>query len=418
MKYKGEYRLNKRNRELYVVREQQKDKPKQSLTQRARGSKNKMTKGIKRIWKESRNRVIWCGVAVIVIIAGILLVNLQTYTKVRTAEVYQISGAADNSYKEFADGVLKYSRDGVAYLDYEGQEQWNLPYQIKTPLVATNRVTAAVADKGGNDILVFQEQGVKGEIHTTLPIERIALSEQGIVCAILKNEKSPQIMCYDTAGNILIEHKASFGGSGYPMDVALSPNGEMLQVLYLLVEQGQVKSKAVYYDFGAGGEEKEDHQTAEKEYANTVLASGFFINKSVSVAVGDNCLTIFKGEKNPKEVTTIQIDQEIKSVFHNEKYIGVVLKNTGKAGSKLRLYNTAGKVVLEETFSGDYKNVKISRNQVIMYDGKQCSIFTKNGIHKFDGEFNENIMEIVPISGVNKYLVITANGMEEVRLVK
>lgn len=403
--------MNKRNRQLYVVKEEQGDKPKRSVSQRIKT-------GMKKNWKESRSRVIWCGIAGIVIAAGVLLVNLQTYTQVRTAEVYQISGAADNSYKEFADGVLKYSRDGASYLDEEAQEQWNQPYQIKTPLVVVNKGTAAVADKGGNDIIVFQKDGLKGEIHTTLPIEKVALSEQGIVCAILKNESASQIMCYDTAGNVLVEHKTSFGGSGYPMDIALSADGEMLQVIYLLVSQGQVQSKVIYYDFGAGGEEKEDYQIVDKEYTNTILASGFFMNSSVSVVVGDNGFTIFRGEKEPSEVASITFEQEIKSVFHNEKYLGVILKNDGESDSKVCLYNVTGKRILEETISKEYKYVKITGNQVIMYEGKQCSIITRNGIHKFEGEFNNNIMEIIPIAGVNKYLVVTANGMEEVRLVK
>ncbi|MGN1267676.1 MAG: DUF5711 family protein, partial [Dorea sp.] len=102
----------------------------------------------------------------------------------------------------------------------------------------------------------------------------------------------------------------------------------------------------------------------------------------------------------------------------NEKYIGLVLKNEGSAGYELCLYNATGKVVTSEEFSGDYKNVKISDDQVIMYDGKKCCIFMKNGILKFDGEMSNNILEMIPVSGVNKYIVVNANGMEKVRLVK
>ena len=47
-----------------------------------------------------------------------------------------------------------------------------------------------------------------------------------------------------------------------------------------------------------------------------------------------------------------------------------------------------------------YNHVKICGNQVIMYDGKKCSIFMKNGIQKFEGEMNNNILEIFPIAGV------------------
>ena len=53
-----------------------------------------------------------------------------------------------------------------------------------------------------------------------------------------------------------------------------------------------------------------------------------------------------------------------------------------------------------------------------MYDGKECAIFQKNGIRKFDGEMNNSIFEIVKAAGVNKYIVMNANGIESVRLVK
>ena len=36
--------------------------------------------------------------------------------------------------------------------------------------------------------MIFQREGLKGEIKTTLPIEKISVSEQGIVSVIVKNE--------------------------------------------------------------------------------------------------------------------------------------------------------------------------------------------------------------------------------------
>ena len=43
--------------------------------------------------------------------AGVyLLVNLQTYSRVRITETYENEGAANNNYKEFGGGILKYSR--------------------------------------------------------------------------------------------------------------------------------------------------------------------------------------------------------------------------------------------------------------------------------------------------------------------
>ena len=129
-------------------------------------------------WKKTG---IIAGSILAVSIGIYLLINLQTYTSVRTVDTYPVSGAASNEYKQFADGVLKYSRDGISYLDQKGSEVWNQAYQIQNPVVDVNETSGAVADKGGNAILVFNEEGLRGEIETDLPIERISVSEQGIV---------------------------------------------------------------------------------------------------------------------------------------------------------------------------------------------------------------------------------------------
>lgn len=394
---------------LRIVRELKKsDQPKTE-------EQEQFEKARKKRWKKT---ALIAAVVVALAVGVYLLINLQTYTSARALDTYTVSGASGSAYEQFADGVLKYSRDGISYLNQHGEEMWNQPYQMKNPVVDVNGSSAAVADKGGNAVLVFNEEGVRGETQTNLPIERVRVSEQGIVSVILTDENEARVLCYDAAGNLLVENKTSMNGTGYPLDVALSPDGETMQVLYLYTEAGAVKSRVIYYNFGESGEEKTDHLVAQMEYEDTVMASGFFMDENISVAVGDNRLTIYRGGNVPEETENIEIKKQIKSVFHNEKYIGMVLKNEGKEGYELRLYNTRGQVAMSENFTGDYSHVKLCGSQVIMYDGKNCSIFTRGGIRKFDGEMNSNIQEIFPVPGVNKYIVMNENGLEVVRLVK
>lgn len=394
---------------LRIVRELKKsDQPKTE-------EQEQFEKARKKRWKKTALIV---AVVAALAVGVYLLINLQTYTSARALDTYTVSGASGSAYEQFADGVLKYSRDGISYLNQHGEEMWNQPYQMKNPVVDVNGSSAAVADKGGNAVLVFNEEGVRGETQTNLPIERVRVSEQGIVSVILTDENEARVLCYDAAGNLLVENKTSMNGTGYPLDVALSPDGETMQVLYLYTEAGAVKSRVIYYNFGESGEEKTDHLVAQMEYEDTVMASGFFMDENISVAVGDNRLTIYRGGNVPEETENIEIKKQIKSVFHNEKYIGMVLKNEGKEGYELRLYNTRGQVAMSENFTGDYSHVKLCGSQVIMYDGKNCSIFTRGGIRKFDGEMNSNILEIFPVPGVNKYIVMNENGLEVVRLVK
>ncbi len=398
----------RRRKELHVVREQEDptDKIVREILDELNSENGAQEPGREPRRKKPAKRRAALGVILLAAAAvGVyLLVSLQTYSRVRVTEVYENKGAANNSYEEFAEGLLKYSRDGISYLSQKGEEKWNYPYQIKSPIIEAGKESAVLADKGGNSIMIIQKDGVKGEIQTSMPIEKIAVSEQGIVGTILKSGLTMEIVCYDMAGNILVRHKTSPAGMGHP--------------LYVYTQDGELVSRVSYYNFGERGEKETDNQVNLKEYKETLMASGFFLNPSTSVAVGDDRIVMYRGEEVPEEMCQIKLDKEIRSVFHNERYVGLILRNEGKGGYELRLYNTGGKMVMSQDFKGEYSNVKLCGGQVILYDGKKCCIFMRNGIQKFAGETDNNIMEIFPIAGVNKYIVMSANGMEKIRLVK
>lgn len=159
---------------------------------------------------------------VVIVLLGYIYFERQTYENIQEVKDYSRESSDNYSYREFADGIIRYSRDGVVYLNEKNEEIWNQPGQIQNPIISVNKDAFAIADNGGDSIMVFTEAGLKGEVTTTLPIEKIAVSNQGIVAAILKNEDSPKIATYDTAGNLLVEHQATMLGTGYPMAIALS----------------------------------------------------------------------------------------------------------------------------------------------------------------------------------------------------
>lgn len=55
------------------------------------------------------------------------------------------------------------------------------------------------------------------------------------------------------------------------------------------------------------------------------------MDENTSAAIGDNAMVIYTGKDIPKQAVKITMDKEIKSVFHNEKYIGLILKNQERA---------------------------------------------------------------------------------------
>lgn len=369
----------------------------------------------KQIWK-----VILAAVLVMIIAAVSMYFFLRytTYEHIEIVKTYENQSTSNEKYVKYSDGVLEYSRDGIAMLSETGEEIWNQPCQMQNPTVAICENAVAVADKSGTSIFVFQREGLKGEIQTTRPIEKIAVSAQGIVAAMLKDEETPRVMCYDAAGNLLIEHKASLLNTGYPVDVAISPDGNVLLVSYLCVKGNGVSSKVVFYNFGEAGEGKDAYQVAQAEYEDVVIPTTAFLGKDLSLAISDQSFVLYKGLEEPEELYAQNLDKEIKSVAYNEKYIAMVLKNSEKTGYELRLYGTNGKQVMSATFEGEYSNIKIAKDQIFLYDGNKCMIYNDVGICKYEGSFEVSIIDIFPTTGLNQYMVINANGFREIQLAK
>lgn len=347
-----------------------------------------------------------------------LLLDNQTYARARTAAEYPIDISDTSSYAQFADGIVRYNRDGVVFLNRKNEEQWIQPTQLQNPTICLKDNAFAVADNGGNSILVFTREGLKGEIETTLPIEKIAISDQGIVSAILRNENSPQIISYDATGNILVEQQVTVSTTGYPVALEMSDDGNMLAVSYLYTEGTAIKSRVIYYNFGETGQERTDNIVMSEEYDNTVMAEIFFMGDDRSIVVGDDRFVIYRGKEVPEKQKEITLDQEIQSVFHSDRYIGFILLNQEKSGYELRLYSRLGEQVLSREISGKYSNVKIDGSEVIMFDGSRCCIITAYGIVKFEGDLNVEALEIFQAPGINRYYMMSVDELRVIYLTK
>lgn len=347
-----------------------------------------------------------------------LLLDNQTYARARTAAEYPIDISDTSSYAQFADGIVRYNRDGVVFLNRKNEEQWIQPTQLQNPTICVKDNAFAVADNGGNSILVFTREGLKGEIETTLPIEKIAISDQGIVSAILRNENSPQIISYDATGNILVEQQVTVSTTGYPVALEMSDDGNMLAVSYLYTEGTAIKSRVIYYNFGETGQERTDNIVMSEEYDNTVMAEIFFMGDDRSIVVGDDRFVIYRGKEVPEKQKEITLNQEIQSVFHSDRYIGFILLNQEKSGYELRLYSRLGEQVLSREISGKYSNVKIDGSEVIMFDGSRCCIITATGIVKFEGDLNVEALEIFQAPGINRYYMMSVDELRVIYLTK
>ena len=369
----------------------------------------------KRLWK-------WTLILFLLIVVAFtvtyFVLRYSSYEYAQIIKTHDNKSASNGNYVKYADGILEYSRDGIAMLTKEGEEIWNQPCQMGNPMAHTCKNAAVVADKGGTNIYVFQRDGLKGEIQTTRPIERVTVSSQGIVAAILQNEAAPKIICYDAKGNILVELKASLTGTGYPIAIDLSQDGNVLIVSYLSAKGNGASTNVTFYHFGENKEGNKNYQVAQKDYSDTIIPMINFVGKEQSLLVSDHSLIFYEGLEQPEETQIVAVKKEIQSVAYDEEYIAMLLKNSKGTGHELLLYRMNGKKVMGVKVEGEYTDIKIEDGQVFLYDEKQCAIYNSSGVCKFEGALEMNILNIYPITGLNKYMVISANGFQEIQLAK
>lgn len=366
--------------------------------------------------KRTVRRWVIAGVLTAAVAAAYLTVTLQTYTGIEVLDQIQEAESGNSFYVRYGEDILSCDTDGVCLFDLDGKEIWKESVQFQKPVMQVSGESAAVAEQGGNDIAVFGEDGLRGQIRTTLPIEKMSVSDQGITAVILENGSAPVIQCYDVSGNVLIEYHVASSTSGYPIDIALSPDGTTLLISYLTMQNGKIDTKLAYYDFGKEHEDG-NFEIGSGTYEDQLMPTVFFVSDDKSAAVGDEGFVIYQGSE-PKETVNIEIKREIRSIAYNEEYIALILKNTESSGYELKLYDYDGKEIISKEFEGDYSNVKIDEGQVILFDGENASIFTEGGIRRFEGSAGADIKDIFVLKGINKYLMMSNKGTQTVRLTK
>ena len=123
---------------------------------------------------------------------------------------------------------------------------------------------------------------------------------------------------------------------------------------------------------------------------------------------------IYEGTKSVKKKTEVKLNQEIRSEFHSERYIGFILTNKDKSGYEVQLYDKTGKQIINREITGEYSHVKIAGDEIIMFDRTKGCIISDTGIQRFKGDWGIEAQEVIPVAGIHRYLIA---GEDELRLV-
>lgn len=383
-----------------------------------------------------RKRLIILGVLVFAaVIAGILLFQYgryHTYTdyqpvweKDLTTEAQEAAVQGEGSfceYVDFCDGVLKYTKDGASYLDAQGKVVWMQSYEMKSPMVSINGEFAAIGDLQGNSIYICDKSGPQGQAVTLLPILRVTVSAKGVVAALQEDSRASYIYLYKKDGSSLdIMVKSLVSGDGYPVDLSLSPNGTQLITSFMYLDQGILKCKIVFYNFGLG---KNDPNRVvgiffPQDMGDAMAARVRFLDESHSVAFTDHGLLFFstRVETSPELVSQIPIGETIRSITYTPDYVGLITDNVeGEDPNRLRVYDREGNPVFDISFRYQYSGFDIDGGLVLLYNDSSCQVYNMTGTKKYEGAFDFTVSKVSAGRFPGTLYVMGPQKMMEVKL--
>lgn len=357
-------------------------------------------------------------VLVVLMAAGFLIYNqfyvFKDYVINKTGEIEVASGSR---YQAAEKILYRYNSDGISCISRNNDMQWSVTYNMQAPITDICGTTMAVAEQQGTQVYVVNDEGLIGSFDTQYPILKVRVSKQGVVAAVQQQDNVTWIYLYQTDGTVIASNKTTIGMTGYPLDIAVSPNGQRLAVSYLEVKEGILGSSVVFYDFGSAGQKKENNIISEIKYNDTVLPEIYFTDNSRAVAVSDHGFYVFGGGDSPKQTAEVRFEEEIVSSFHDESQIGFLFWNEeGEEAYRMELYNYSGKRRKTRKVDATFDNIKIENDQILMYNEKGFDVFSKSGRLRFTSAYEKEVKELFYFGSFRTYLVVTEDSFDWIRI--
>ena len=381
---------------------------------------NEIARDAERRRKRKTRAVIIITVVVLVLACAAYfgVTRYVKYTGYTTLTKIDMTNTDENTtVYAYKDGFLKCAGDGLTYFNNEGVV-WSETFTMSQPICSVCGDYAAVVDMKGTEVDVFGASGLVNKISLTNVATDVEVAETGTVAVLTSDDNASCFQLLDIEGNELIKAKLVFSASGYITDIALSSDGTRMAASFVSVNGGSLSSKVVIYDF-TNGSADENFVTAEfSDYSSTLLTTVKFMSGDKVAAVGDNAFTIFSTSGTPQIVYEEKdLSWQVQTLILNDRYIGFIAeKENAEEAYDIKVYNTSGKVMLEQACDISYDYADFAGESVVLYSDYDCDIINFAGTHKFSYSFDKKIETLKSSGGTSTFAYLTENETEIIKL--
>ena len=375
-------KIQKRQKRKKLMKQKAKLAQEQAMQEGAYHGKSSRHRKISKNGK----RVIVAAAVVAAVCLVFLFVEKRSYHSYKVLNTSEQEDVVSTQYVEMDGDILRYSPDGVSVVDGSMNTVWNETYTMQNPIADVNGSRAVIADSEGTSLYICDKKGITGTVTTSYSIVKVRVAE----------------------------NLTKIDDPGYPLDVAVSDNGVMM-VTFQYVDGNKTTSYVAFYNYGDVGQNEADRIVSGYTYENVVIPQVECISANQYIALRDDGFSTYQGSQIPKESKTINVKQEIVSTFFSDDRIGLVFKNNNKDDLyTMEVYNMSGQLKFRKNFNVPYTTIKMSGDNIIMYNSSQICVMNSRGVQKYMGSVDGTIRDFFKI-GWNKYLMVLDTGVSTIK---
>lgn len=386
-------------------------------------------------------------IAIVLVVALVFGVSWY-YNRNRKFHSYDVEwqvSASDTGYSEylsFNGVILHYSQDGVSCINQNGEVMWNQAFNMDVPGIAVSGSFAVIYDIKGTSLYICDVNGCTGSAQTQKKILKADISDSGVVAVVLDDKTSNYINYFRKDGSqIDLEIKTLISGDGYPLDIAISPDGKQLITSYVYADSGNMMNQVVFRNFEVGKNNADRVVGGFRQYKETLVPEVIFFDDQNSAAVTEKSIDFYstRNAMSPELAKTQEFDSRIRTVFYSDAYIGVVLdrgENQEEAGTEeetqkveatadegsseettkqavetaytMLVFDKTGSRTFEQTIDFEYGYAEFSGDGIVVYNNSECAVYNMTGVCKYQAKLDVNIDGVMRFS--ENSLVIQGNG--------
>lgn len=375
--------------------------------------------------KRHKRQKLFIIIGIVVLIAGgcVYLINAyvnRVFNSYGVVKQIERKDTESTQYYNYKSGILKVSRDGASALDETGNLLFDGSYTMRNPKVDICGDYVAVADIGGYDIYVFDGENSGTKLTVEAPILQVEVAKQGVVAVLMEGKDTNTIHLINsntTSNSLVADVTTNVYDNGFPVNISLSNDGKKLVTNYLVVKNGVLESKVTFYNFSEVGQNSVNRLIAMKDYGKKVISRVDFLNNDTVGVFAEDGIYLYSMPEKVSDIKEITFDQEIKSVFSNSSYVGVVLEQEAQENQyQVLAYDMGGSKVLDQYIDYTYDQILLADKEILFYSEYNCNILKLNGVEKFSYTFESPVTGLFPINNYNKYMLISDSTIDIIKL--